>query len=483
MKKHLLLHPKSLLQSPLNVWCFVGLNTLSLIAAIGFEMPFLLIIPILILIALQAVVNYIPVFYLLIALTPVSVEYSFSPTLGMDLPTEPLMIGLTGLYCLSVFIHFRHPNIFKILRHPFIVLLSIHFTWAILVTAYHGFPLISIKWILAKSWFFAVCIGLGVEILKNEKAIQKLFWILMPLFMFTIIWVTFRHSDYHFSFSHINDCVKPFYRNHVNYAVFVALCLPYFLYLFKVSPLGAGKILAGITAILSILAILLAYTRAAYLAVLVAVLTYPIIHFRYMKHMLFITGIGAITGLGYLIQDNRFLSLAPDYSSTISHTNFDDLITATAQGKDISSMERIQRWVAGGRMIADKPLLGFGPNQFNQNYKQYGLARFYTYVSNNIEQSSVHCYPLTLAIEQGLPAMILWLTLCAAFLLYAEKYYHETTNQNKKRLIMAVACAQIVILTCLLVNDLVETDKIGIFFFLNFAMMMNLRTQPYPFPQ
>ena len=70
--------------------------------------------------------------------------------------------------------------------------------------------------------------------------------------------------------------------------------------------------------------------------------------------------------------------------------------------EDISTMERVYRWVAGVEMVKDKPIFGFGPGTFYSAYKAYTLSSFQTYVSDNVDHSTVHNYFLLTFIEQGL---------------------------------------------------------------------------------
>ena len=67
--------------------------------------------------------------------------------------------------------------------------------------------------------------------------------------------------------------------------------------------------------------------------------------------------------------------------TAITHDDFDDLLSATTKGQDVSTMERVYRWVAGGHMVAEKPWLGFGPSTFTEFYKSYQSA--YLVIADN----------------------------------------------------------------------------------------------------
>jgi O-antigen ligase len=116
--------------------------------------------------------------------------------------------------------------------------------------------------------------------------------------------------------------------------------------------------------------------------------------------------------------------------------------------------------------------LGFGPGNFYGNYKQYALERFRTYVSDNPERSGVHNYYLMTAIEQGLIGLIIFLILTFFSILYGQKVYHQTIGLKRKELVMSFILSLVVIDAFLLMNDMIETCKIGSFYFMNLSAIV-----------
>jgi O-antigen ligase len=178
--------------------------------------------------------------------------------------------------------------------------------------------------------------------------------------------------------------------------------------------------------------------------------------------------------VGWLSYDNQYISYAPNYEKTITHKKFDDLVSATYKMEDISTVERFYRWVAGYYMIQEKPLAGFGPSSFYSVYHSYVDRHFTTYVSDNPEHSGMHNYYLMIAVEQGLIGLAIFLILVAVVLLYGESLYHRMASGPKKQLLVAALisfCCNLFILT---LNDTVETDKLGSFFFFCIAIVIGL---------
>jgi O-antigen ligase len=133
-------------------------------------------------------------------------------------------------------------------------------------------------------------------------------------------------------------------------------------------------------------------------------------------------------------------------------------------------MERVHRWVAGGRMIADKPIFGFGPGTFYSSYEPYTVNIFKTYVSDNPEQSGIHSYYLMTAVEQGLVGFIILIGLVIFALLYGQSLYHNLSAKQDKSVIMACMISIICTLSINIINDMFEVDKVGPYFFFSLAI-------------
>ena len=130
-------------------------------------------------------------------------------------------------------------------------------------------------------------------------------------------------------------------------------------------------------------------------------------------------------------------------------------------------MERFNRWVAGYRMIQDRPLLGFGPGTFYENYKPYLETPFLTYVSNNPEKSGIHNYYLMTTVEQGIFGGLLFLLLCIVSLFYGVDVYRKLERGYEKDLVITSVLVLLIICAILIINDMVEAARVGPFFFLS----------------
>jgi O-antigen ligase len=283
-----------------------------------------------------------------------------------------------------------------------------------------------------------------------------------------------RHSAEGFSFESANFVVGPFFRNHVTSAALMATFIPFIVLLWWSTKNVLLKSFYIISIALLLLGVYFSYTRAAHISIVLAIMVYPILRWRLMKLVVAVALLGATIFVMDVIQDNNYLKYAPDFETTISHKTFEDLVDATYQGKDISTMERVYRWVAGFRMVGEKPWTGFGPGNFYNYYKSYTLTLFETYVSDNPERSGIHCYYLMILTEQGFIGLAIFLLLVIAVLLQFESLYHRLEDVWDRWLVVTLTAVFVIILLFQIINDLIETDKMGPFFFLCMALALVL---------
>jgi O-antigen ligase len=99
-----------------------------------------------------------------------------------------------------------------------------------------------------------------------------------------------------------------------------------------------------------LLAIVFSYTRATWLALPATGLYYLLLKKGWLRPALLLTGLALATGFVYLSQHNRYLLYAPDYEKTIFNKgDLEKHLEATVKFEDVSGMERLYRWIDGGR--------------------------------------------------------------------------------------------------------------------------------------
>jgi O-antigen ligase len=447
------------------------LLVISVIAAILADAWILLAIPFVGMAAVFVALRPASILYILFAIIPFSTEVTLPGGFGLDLPAEPLMIISCGLLFLMAITHMTKWDSRYFVNSLTLTILGM-LVWTVITTIFSTEPVISVKYILAKLWYIIpFYLGTIVIFHQDQDRIRALIKVIVGSTIIALCYVVARHSLSGFDFTTINRAGRPFFRNHVNYGALLVLTLPFLGYLYKTSRNTFKGLCYGIALCLILFAIYTTYTRAAYVCVFGIIAGIVMIKYRLTTIAFIIAGLVSIIGLGKMINQNAYLEYAPNYQNTISHHNIDNLMEATIKGEDVSTMERVYRWVAGIRMISDKPIVGFGPGAFFESYEPYTVRSFETYVSNNPEKSGIHNYYLMVACEQGIIGLLFFLLLTALPLLLAERAFAIAKDQHIKYLAMASALSLITIDLLLLINDLLEADKVGPYYFLSIALI------------
>jgi len=460
--------------SSLEIKFFYAYGLITVIAilfAFVLHQKVLLIIPVIFPLVYLAISDFKKIYFSLLFLIPLSLEFQVTESLGTDLPTEPLMIGLM-LTLVFYFIKNAKDIDFSFFKNSIMIFLGIHLFWIFLTSTTSLIPLISFKFFLAKIWYVFAFTLATATFIRSIEDFKKLFWVLFVPIGFTVVWALLWHSFTGFHFDTINKSLQPFYRNHVVYANLLSIFLPFIFLARTWYKKGTNKRrLLNIGIIIFLVGIYFSYTRAAYLAVIAMSGTYFIINFRAIKIALISSVVGVVFIFSFITNENYYLKYSPSVK-TVSQHGILDIIDATLKGKDVSSMERIYRWIAAIHMTKDRPITGFGPNGFVPNYKNYTVFIFETWISENQEKSGVHNYFLMTLVEQGIAGLLIFMALLFAFFIYAENLFYSVKDKKLKNMTKAIMLSMVAIVVSLVFSDMIEVDKTGSFFFINLALIV-----------
>ncbi|MES2372162.1 MAG: O-antigen ligase family protein [Bacteroidota bacterium] len=416
-------------------------------------------------------------FWLLLIVLPVSTELNLTPQLGFDFPDELLLVLLTAIVLVKM-IHQPQWFPWSLKLHPLFMWLMSWLCWILVTCVYSAEPLLSVKYLLAKTWYIIPFVVLPQVLLTSQSRIQKLALCLLIPMLFVVIQTLARHALYQFSFENVKKTLAPFFRNHVNYSSMLVCLLPVAWCVWKLTPADHPKrkwIVCGL--MIGFVGLFFAYSRGAWIALVLGFSAIWVIHKKLMGVMVMLAITAVVVSTTWLVTDKKYMEFAPDHDRTVFHTNFNEHMRATVEMKDVSTAERFYRWIAGARMLADKPVTGFGPNTFYPHYKPYTVGRFETWVSDNKEHSTVHNYFILTALEQGVIGVVLFCVLYFGMLLRAQKLYHQLQSRLYRTVALTVAIVLVMIGVINSLSDMIETDKIGSLFWLCFGMIVLLDTK------
>ncbi len=440
--------------------------------AIWMKEYFLAIIPVAGITALVFTIKPAWLYFIFIAILPFSMEFEFG-SFGLDLPSEPILIGLS---LLGTFWFISNPvETKKIIRHPVFITLLLHLIWVYCCILSSSNLVFSLKYALSKSWYIIGSMITTYWIINTRKKLINSLWILTITIAITVFIVNIEHGLEGFTFDAIGAACNPLYRNHVIYGVFMVMIFPF---VFVLRPLtkkqSIQRLMIDLTIILLLTGIYFSYTRGAWLALPVMLGVWFCVRYRLLRFLYPLGIIAGIAFFGYLSQDYRYLDYAPNYESTIYHDELGDHLSATFEGKDMSTMERFHRWIAAFRLFSENPVMGIGPNTFVDQYKPYTSIDFETYISDNEERSTVHNYFIYVLAEQGLVGFLIIVCLVGIFFIYGEKKYHLLRNPLHRNLYLAcILCGASFWLNNLF-SDLLEANKLAPLWFFAIAWMIRI---------
>ena len=446
-------------------WILGSIVLVSIFAAIATDAYFLVVLPIFIVGAWITLVDYKKIFYLTFISIPISTDLDLPGGLALNFFTEPLQILLTGIVILLGLQGSKRISK-KYITHPITLALLLHLAWIVVAVIFSTDALVSIKFLLAKIWFVFPAFFLTMKLIRSMEDVKTVLWcVLLPL-LFTISVILVRHAAIGFSFDGVNYILGPFYSNHVLYASMIAIMFPFIWFMRKWYPTFSMKwwLLAAAFVVMMI-GIYLSYTRATMASVFIVFGMYFIVKWRLSKPAFLIAIVGLFSLFFWLGYKNNFMDYTPNFERTVTHQSFDNLLEATLKGQDISIAERYYRWIAGLYMVGEKPLFGYGPSSFYKQYKSYTLTSFRTYVSDNEEKSGIHNYFLMVLVEQGVPGLFFFLLFSFVLFAKGEEIYHRQKDEQSRHVVMGALLSLSIMYSLLVINDMVEADKIGVIYF------------------
>lgn len=441
-------------------------NPKTILLPLGFIYMFLLLI------------NWKVAYMLFLFTIPISVDFQISSVLSTSLPDEPLMWVFMFMF---PFIFLQNPKVLgrrDWFRDPIVTVIGLQFLWMIVAVIFSKELLLSLKFMAAKTWFLISFFILPYYVFRQKKDFKHAFLLFLVPLVITMVIINIRHAARGFEFRRVEQAIGGLYYNHVDYSAVISIFFPLLLVAIPMSrklrnPFITAALIGLILFFLP--AIYLTFARAAVVAVIFAIGVAIAIRLRLVNLIMpaFIGFIALVIVI--MAKDNRYMNFRPNFEKTYMHKNFSEHIIATFRGEDMSSMERLYRWIAAMRMSVDEPVKGWGPNSFYYYYKPYAVSSFKTYVSRNTERSTTHNYFLYMLVEQGWPAMILYGALIVIAFAQAQKTYFRFKDKYYKWCTLGA----VMMLASAFINnffsELLETHKVGSLFYISLALLVVLR--------
>ncbi len=405
-------------------------------------------------------------YLLLFFLLPFSVD-DVSLGFGIMLPGEPLQLLIAALLL------FNAPQLIAAVRpyvtNPLFIFINLYLAWSWLDCLFAENTVISAKYTFIETLHWLV-FGLGMFLMlgKYPKLVLYLFAAYCLAFVPMLLRGWYHAAELNFVISFSLAALWPFYNDHTLYGACIAFLLPFALYFtirpVKITAIYNTRIPAFALAALLCIGLFMSFSRAAWLSVLVAgVLTAAIyLSGNNVKKMLyaiaasFVVLLSVTAAFSYYAQKKEMVK-----NTTVSN----QFLSAFNWTYDVANRERLNRYKCALRMIAERPVTGWGNNGFKYNYTSYQKPEDMTRISHanpvGIKRKGTggnsHSEYLEMFVDLGLPGFLLWLCIVGCSLIMALKIYVRRQNLFFLFVFFALLTAWL----HLLVNNLMHDDKLS----------------------
>ncbi len=422
------------------------------------------LLPLALVFVLLAIFSVDRIIHLVILLTPLSVPLSSlvsGLSFDMNLPTEPLLFGILLLFLLRLAAGDGFDR--NILRHPVSILSFVFLGWILVTSLFSTMHLVSFKFLLAKTWFVAGIFLLGVKLLEDRKNYQKFIWLYVSSFLVVIAYTVARHTTYGLlNREAAHFVMTPFYNDHTSYGAVLALFIPLLVVLsFNSFSRRWFKWVARMVLAIFVFALILSYSRAAWLSLFVALVIWLLIRLKIRFRTLLISGV-AFIALVLVFQKQLVMYL--ERNKDVSSSNLTEHLSSTSNiTSDASNLERINRWSCALKMFRDRPLLGHGPGTYMFKYAPYQVTRERTIISTNSgDLGAAHSEYLGPLAESGFPGMVTVLLLFASVVYIAFRTMPRLKDPELKAYLMGATIGLFSYYIHGIMNNFLDTDKASV---------------------
>ncbi len=395
-------------------------------------------------------------------LAPISIELrSFMPYLSYSiiLPTEPILL----LLLVALIFMQLTPNRLSrsITYHPISLAIYVFISWLIISTIGSEYPLVSVKYTLMKSWFFASFFFLAIPLFQNRKNIHRFFWAFaIGLGIIAAYSLIVQAGGGLFSKNAAASSASPFFNDHTSYAAAIAFVIPFLCLLLFLKKRFSAKIVIGSVLVFFLGALILSYTRAAWLSLIFAGGVFILIHYR-IKLTTILVVVGIVAGSLLYFQDEITQSMSRN--KAVSSTNLvEHLKSVTNLSSDASNTERLNRWHSAVALFKERPIIGWGPGTYIFVYGNFQISNDRTIISTNRGSGgNAHSEYLGLMAESGIPSVILYLLILGIVFHKGIRYYQRSTDFEMRMLVMAALLGISTYIMHSTLNNFLDVDEIA----------------------
>lgn len=441
-------------------WIYAAGILFALINAvlIAFEFFYLPLLPIVLAIGLLAFFSLDKLVILIVFLTPLSVNLTdVGGGVGLTLPTDPLMFGVLLLVMLKMMVERKFDS--KISNHPITLAIMINVIWIGLTTLTSELPMVSFKFLISRMWYLATFFLVATQIFKNYDSIKTYLWAYLGGFTLVIGYTIVHHSMYGFEEQPAHWVMDPFFNDHTSYGAALAFFFPLLIgFAFNKSYTRTQKI--GIWSLIGLfsVALLLSYTRAAWVSLIAALGVYVVMKLRISFKVLATIGIAMI--IGFLSVQEQLVQKLESNRQDSSAEFAEHVQSISNISTDASNLERLNRWSSAFRMFEARPFVGWGPGTYAFEYAPFQHSKEKTIISTNMgDKGNAHSEYIGPLAESGAFGMISMIFIVIVICYYSVMLYGRLPAGEPRMLVMCLFLGLVTYMVHGMLNNFLDTDK------------------------
>lgn len=427
-----------------------------------FEFYYIALLPIVLLVVWAAFYHLEHLLLFVAFCTPLSINLEELEIggIGVALPTEPLLVGILILFFFKVLSGKSIDA--KIFSHPITIVLYFYLGWMCFTSITSEYPLVSFKYLATRLWFIVAFYFVATHVFQNLDRIRHYFLAYLFPLCIVVIYTVVRHSQHGFDKDSSHWVMEPIFKDHTSYGAVLAMYFPVMIGLLlskKMTPLL--RVLLSIGFVILTSGLILSYTRAAWLSVVVAAGVLAVLLMRIQLRTILLS-LFAVSFLVMLSWDD--IQIALEGNKQESSDKIEEHVSSISNvSSDASNLERLNRWNCALEMFKERPMLGWGPGTYQFVYAPFQRAKDRTIISTNRgDGGNAHSEYLGPLCEQGVPGMVMVIVLLFAVSTMAFRLFYTIHDYEIKLLIAMVYLGLITYFTHGVLNNYLDTDKASI---------------------
>ena len=270
------------------------------------------------------------------------------------------------------------------------------------------------------------------------------------------------HSTHNFDQKPAHWVMQPFFKDHTSYGAILAMVYPLmWAYLWSKNLSLNTKIVVSVLIAIMTLAIILSYTRAAWVSLAGVLVLFILVQIKVRWWIVGLIALGSVGG--YFVFEEQVMMKLEKNRQDSSDDLSEHVSSISNVATDASNLERINRWSAALRMFEERPVFGFGPGTYKFYYAPYQHSSQLTIISTNFgDLGNAHSEYFGPLAEMGVLGLV---TLLLVIVISVYKFivvYYVTRSREMRLVLMGSFLGFVTYIVHGVLNNYLDLDKANI---------------------